>query len=42
MTEYENAMALCLAALLDDASRKDYREILELTVIFLDEYVFLI
>ena len=41
-TECENAIAFCPAALVDDASRKVYHEILELTVLFLDEYVFLI
>ena len=39
-TECENAIGFCQAALVNDASRKDYQEILELTVVFLGEYVF--
>lgn len=41
-TECENAIAFCQAALLDNASRKDYQEIVELTVVFLGKYLFLI
>ena len=41
-TECENVIAFCQAALVDDASRKGYHEILERTDVFLDEYVFLI
>ena len=41
-TECENVIGFCQAALVNDASRKDYQEILELTVVFLGEYVFLI
>ena len=37
----ENVIAFCQAAVVDDASTKNYPEILELTVVFLDEYVFL-
>ena len=35
MTECENVSGFCHAALVNDASRKDYQEILELTVVFL-------
>ena len=41
-TECENVIGFCQAALVNDASRKDYQEILELTVVFLGEQVFLI
>ena len=36
----ENVIVFCQAALVDDASTKNYQEILELTLVFLDEYVF--
>ena len=39
-TECENVIGFCQAALVNDASRKDYQEILELTVVFLGEQVF--
>ena len=41
-TECENVISFCQAALVNDASRKDCQEILELTVVFLGEYIFLI
>ena len=41
-TECENVIGFCQAALVNDAFRKDYQEILELTVVFLSEYVFLV
>ena len=41
-TKCENVIAFCQATLVNDASRKDYQETLELTVVFLGEYVFLI
>ena len=40
-TECKNVSGFCQAALVIDASRKDYHEILELTVVFLGEYVYL-
>ena len=40
-TVCENVIGICQAALVNDASRKDYQEILELTVVFLGEYVYL-
>ena len=40
--ECESVIGFCQAALVNDASRKDYQEILEPTVVFLGEYVFLL
>ena len=40
-TVCENVIGFCPAALVNDASRKDYQEISELTVAFLGEYVYL-
>ena len=38
----ENVIAFGQVALVDDASTKNYQEILELTLVFLDENVFLL